>query len=212
MCRSGDRHHPLTPGPHEPTPGYVANPTLFAHSINILPVSRRLRPKTDIKELMERREIICHHKQHRLGMTDEIESIYREIMIDVNKHDTTEVIELSRRIIDQEYPRYDSVEFLCYSHPVQGLTYPSVEHAYQHQKFIPSTLEGVASDTLDEIREAMRLRGFGAPIIDLNSFFTDDRFNAGNIKILADILRKHGYGKEKWAECKGENDDCPPPD
>lgn len=77
-----------------------------------------------------------------------------------------------------------------------------MEHAYQRQKFTSETLEAVDGDTLEELQEVMRLRGFGAPIQQLNKLFTDDRFNAGNIKIVADVLRKHGYGKEGWADLR----------
>jgi predicted NAD-dependent protein-ADP-ribosyltransferase YbiA (DUF1768 family)/hypoxanthine phosphoribosyltransferase len=176
---------------------YVANPIMFDHSINILPVSRRLRPKTDIKELMEKKEIIRHHSQTHSC------AAYREVMMDVNRHDTTEVIErtppgdLILNIQGTPLSNFYAIPIVY-----REILYPSVEHAYQHQKFTPTILRMVDVNALDEIRESMRLRGFGAPVMDLNALFTDDRFNAGNIKIVADVLRKHGYGKELWADAR----------
>lgn len=180
---------------------YVANPALFEQAINILPISKRRYPKTDIKELMERQEIIHHHKRQHSKAADEAEAIYREVMIDTARQNMAKVIEVT--------PRGSLVDSLqgtalsnFYAIPIlyQGITYPSVEHAYQHQKFTSGMLDAVDDDTLDEIREAMRLRGFGAPIQHLNALFTDDRFNAGNVKIIADILRKRDYGKKQWAD------------
>jgi predicted NAD-dependent protein-ADP-ribosyltransferase YbiA (DUF1768 family) len=150
---------------------------------------------------MEKQEIIRHHRRHQSEATDEVEAIYRGVMIDVNKFDTTEVLEKTApdSLIDNIQ---GTVLSNFYAIPIvyQGNSYPSVEHAYQHQKFTPEMLESVDHGTLERIREAMRLRGFGAPIRQLNALFTDDRFNAGNIKIVAEILRERGYGVSLWAE------------
>jgi len=182
---------------------YVANPVIFEHSINILPVSRRLRPKADIKELMEKQEIIRYHKRHRSSAVDVVESIYRDVIIDVNRHDTTEIIQTSppASLISNIQGTVLS-NFYAIPIPYQGLVYPSVEHAYQHAKFTPAMLKDVDSEALDEIRDVMRLRGYGAPIQDLSALFTDERFNAGNIKLVADVLRKRGYGKDRWPEAR----------
>lgn len=182
---------------------YIANPVIYNHSINILPVSKKKRPKRDIKELMERPEIIKHHTRHRQAAADEVEAIYREIMIDANTFDTTEIVETTPR----EF-LIDSIQGTAlsnfYAIPIryEGAVYPSVEHAYQHRKFAPAMLASVDNDTMEQIREAMRRRGFGARIDDLNALFCDDRFNSGNIKIVADILRGHGYGKKSWAKAR----------
>ncbi len=179
---------------------YVANPVVFEHSISILPVSKKLRPKADIKELMEKQEIVRHHRRCHSDASDEVEAIYREVMVDVNRRDTTELIantppdSLINNIQGTALSNFYAIPIVY-----NGVTYPSVEHAYQHQKFTPEMLASVDDKPLEEIREAMRLRGFGAPIQDLDALFTDGRFNAGNIKIIGDILRKHGFGKQHWA-------------
>lgn len=180
---------------------YVANPTVFTYSVNILPVSKKLRPKTDIKEIMERREILAHHRRHLNASLTVVESIYREVMIDVNKNDTSTLIARSRP--EQLISNIQGTPLSnFYAIPItySGKTFPSVEHAYQYQKFDPRILSAVEGDTMEEIREAMRLRGYGRKIDRLDELFTDERFNAGNVKVIADVLRKHGYGIVGWAE------------
>ena len=182
---------------------YIASPSIFEHSVNILPVSRRLRPKTDIKELMEKQEIIDHHGRRQAGGADEIEQIYREVMIDVDKCDTTEVIKKTPpELLIRNIQGTALSNFYALPIAYKDVIYPSVEHAYQHQKFTPGMLRAVDHKTIEEIREAMRLRGYAAEIQDLTALFTDDRFNAGNIKIVADVLRQNGYGKEGWAHAR----------
>lgn len=182
---------------------YVANPAIFAHSINILPVSKRLRPKADIKELMENREIIQYHKRYRFQASNEVEALYREVMMDANTRNTTELLQNTpAESLIKSIQGTVLSNFYAIPIPFRGVTYPSVEHAYQHQKFVSTSLQDVDQNALDEIREVMRLRGYGAPIQDLATLFTDERFNAGNIKLVADVLRKNGYGKERWPEAR----------
>ncbi len=188
---------------NNPKRKYIANPMLFEHSVSVLPVSSYIQPKSDLKEIQERREIIRYHRQKLKTAKSKVDEIYHEIFISAAEENTADVIEkIDKKFILDNFHGTKLSNFYATPIELKNVQYPSVEHAYQHQKFSEEALEASAPSIHDEIVEAMRARGYGAAIIDVRSLFTDPTFNAGNIKIVADILRKHGLGRSDWARLR----------
>lgn len=91
-----------------------------------------------------------------------------------------------------------------YAIPIEykGVLYPSVEHAYQAQKFTPELLTNIHQDCLAEINETLRIRGRLRTFDNANDIFTDETLSSGNVKVIADILREHGYVRDDWDDDK----------
>lgn len=53
-------------------------------------------------------------------------------------------------------------------------------------------LRVLPEEKLEEVRELIRLRGYGRHIHSVESVFIDDAINAGIIKRIADALREDG--------------------
>lgn len=112
-----------------------------------------------------------------------------EILRDLN--DTNAILEFRHTFLSN-----------FYTVPVtyQGVEYPSVEHAYQAQKFTPEIL-GTVNDNpehLEQINETLHLRGQPRTFKDARNMFTDKAMSSGNVKVIADILRDHGYVRDDW--------------
>jgi predicted NAD-dependent protein-ADP-ribosyltransferase YbiA (DUF1768 family) len=75
-----------------------------------------------------------------------------------------------------------------------------VEHAYQAAKFFDVDWGTISQEAKNEIKEALNLRGYARDLIYNGDLFSDTRMVAGSIKIIADILRKHGYVDKEWED------------
>lgn len=78
--------------------------------------------------------------------------------------------------------------------------YPTVEHAYQAAKFFDVDWGTISQEAKNEIKEALKLKGYAGEVIYNSDLFSDTRMVAGNIKIIADILRKYGYVDKEWED------------
>ncbi len=58
----------------------------------------------------------------------------------------------------------------------------------------------ISQEAKNEINEAINLRGYAAEVVYNDDLFSDTRMVAGSIKIIADILRKHGYVDKEWED------------
>lgn len=81
---------------------------------------------------------------------------------------------------------------------LNGKTYPTVEHAYQAANFFDVDWSAIQEEVKNEIRESLKLRGYAEEVIYSGDLFTDTRMASGNIKIIADVLRKYGYVDKEW--------------
>ena len=89
-----------------------------------------------------------------------------------------------------------------YAVPVvlDGKNYPTVEHAYQAAKLSLLDWNILDQETKDEISEALKLKGYAASVVIGKELFTDEKMTAGNIKVISEILQKHGYVDEEWKD------------
>ncbi len=178
---------------------HVANKEIYKDAVNILPVSKSIDPKVDLKEIVEKRKIIRYYKDMEEKSTNTIDKIYARVMAHVNESG----LDYSSFTEENAMLSFHGT-FLSnfYATPVvlEGRTYPTVEHAYQAAKFFNFDWNSVNEEAKEEIKESLKLRGYAEDTVYSNDLFTDTRMTAGNIKIIADVLRKHDYVDKDWED------------
>ena len=181
----------------------IANTNLYNLSVNVLPVSKHFSPKYDIKELMETRELISIYKKK----AEEAKTFNEKIKYEIFAEEIENPTEESLKSLDKE-KSIDNFHgtFLSnfYATPVEynGVVYPSVEHAYQKQKFSDEVLNGVDMVVLNEIKELLLNRGYLKDVNNLNDIFVSDYFTSGNIKLVADLLKNHELVRKDWDDVR----------
>lgn len=178
---------------------HIADKDIYADSVNILPVSRSVSPKTDLKEIVEKRKIISYYRGMEEKSLNVVDQIYARVMSYVNEFG----IDYSKFTQENAILDFHGT-FLSnfYVAPVtlNNATYPTVEHAYQAAKFYTLYWSNVQDEARNEIKEALKCRGYAEPIVYSNELFADSTMTAGNIKIIADILRKYNYVDKDWED------------
>lgn len=89
-----------------------------------------------------------------------------------------------------------------YACPVvlNGVTYPSVEHAYQRAKFMQLNWATLPEVTINALKEHLRARGYAAAIVFDASLFGKDTLPSGMSKSIANVLRDGGLVDKDWHE------------
>lgn len=178
---------------------HVANKDIYKDAVNILPVSKAINPKVDLKEIVEKKKIIRYYKDMEEKSLNTIDQIYTRVMAHVNESGVDYSLFTEENAV---LSFHGTVLSNFYATPVvfEGRTYPSVEHAYQSAKFFSVDWSIVNEEAKQEIRESLKLRGYAEDIVYSNDLFTDTRMTAGNIKIIADVLRKYDYVDKNWED------------
>jgi predicted NAD-dependent protein-ADP-ribosyltransferase YbiA (DUF1768 family)/hypoxanthine phosphoribosyltransferase len=188
---------------HSPSRSDIASASAYQHAVNVLPVSRKLLPKTDLREIVERRRLIASYRQRAKQDSGLVEAINYEVTCDLvtapteltlpTLNDKNAVLSFRGTFLSNFY-----ITEICY----QGVRYPSVEHAYQSQKFDPVVLSGVSKTHFGQLRDELQARGRRVDHGDLAALFLDGNMSAGNIKVCADLLRRWGYARDNWDDIK----------
>jgi hypothetical protein len=178
---------------------HIANKDIYLDAVNILPVSKSIHPKVDLKEIIEKRKIISYYRSMQEKSLNLVDKIYAEVMSRVDQSGVDYASFLEENTISNFRGTFLS-NFYAVSIKLNGQTYPSVEHAYQATKFSTIDWNLISQETKDEIHETLKLRGYAASIVYGNDLFTDSKMTSGNIKIIADILRKYGHVDKEWED------------
>ena len=178
---------------------HIANKNIYADSVNILPVSKSIDPKVDLKEIIEKRKIMSYYKNMEERSHNLVDQIYAKVMSRVNELGTDYSAFTQENAIMSFHGTFLSN---FYAEPVEleGKIYPTVEHAYQSAKFSSMDWNTVQLQAKDEINEALKVRGYAAPVSYDKEIFADEKMTAGNVKIIADILRTHGHVDSDWED------------
>ena len=83
-----------------------------------------------------------------------------------------------------------------------GITYASVEHAYQAQKFSTDILANVTHEHVGAITRALRERGAAGTFEAGTGLFRGSQLSAGDVKVAADLLGSFGYVRDGWEDNK----------
>lgn len=176
---------------------HVANKDIYANAVNILPVSKNINPKIDLKEIIEKRRIISYYGNMKEKSVNLVDKIYANVMSRVNELGV-DYSHLTDENSISDFRGTFLSNFYATSIELNNKIYPSVEHAYQASKFFDVNWDTISQEAKDEIQEVLRLRGYAAPIVYNNELFTDTKMTSGNVKIIADILRKYNYVDKEW--------------
>ncbi|MFG6611363.1 NADAR domain-containing protein [Sulfitobacter sp. 1A12057] len=182
----------------------IADRSCYNNAVSVLPVSKRIYPKGDLRQLSESRKMAKCISDRYLNATSNLQrKIVGRVYIDLVQNPTERFIEEldpSRQI--------DSFRktFLSNFHEVPirylGRNYLSVEHAYQAMKFTDDGLASVTEHHLDIINKHLAPRGVSVTTDDLPNLFIDPAFSAGSSKVAANQLRILGYVREDWDDVK----------
>ena len=184
---------------NSPKRDFIASTQVYTHSVHMLPISRVLKPKVDLKEIEEKKRIVRKYKLKLQDAKDYTEEILYSAFLEMATHPTQEFL---HSLDDENSILKFRHTFLSnfYTANVEhdGIMYKSVEHAYQAQKFTIDILRTVKAEHIAEVNEEMRMRGHPIVFESATDFFTHPYITSGNTKIIADILRKYGYVREDW--------------
>lgn len=174
---------------------HVAAPSLYTYSTGILPVSKRLSPRFDLKQLNERRRMLtCLNNRYPPNSADPIVTIigevYRGMIRNPNPSSEQKKIDVFRKT------------FLSNFYPAQVLfeddLYSSVEHAYQKAKFESGALATLTDEHLTIINKKLSPRGVAVDRAHVISFFANEGLDPGTSKVIGNQLRILGYVRDDW--------------
>ena len=183
---------------------HIAASKAYSHSLNILPVSRKLRPKNDLKEIMERRKAISCLKSRYLDPDSSLQKqLIGKVYIDMFSNRTSDVVQKlnSNEIID--YFRHTFLSnFAEVEVEYNNKTFQSVEHAYQSMKFKGEEIGSISSKHFNQINRKLKARSTRISREDLPNLFVDKTISAGTSKVVGNQLRILGYVREDWDHAK----------
>jgi len=178
---------------------FIADTSVYAESISVLPVSRKILPKHDIKEIVERRKMIASVKRRYFG---ESVPAYKPIIGRAYLSLFDALSRPARRpVSDREGVFGFRGTFLSNFFPASvecnGVNYQSVEHAYQAMKFSHVSRVEVSEQDLRKINRVLARRGE-----QVSHYGVTDLFNSGltpgSSKIVGNHLRRLGYVRKDW--------------
>jgi len=177
---------------------YYSDLSVYGYSVGILPISRGIWRKHDLKEVLEAYSIGRYYS--KLAKCSDLLDI---IKAEVFKEEVIRPFE--RLVAEPEWrniKRIDSFQntFLSNFHkvriPRRGKNFPSVEHAYQSAKFDTNTLLNMPTKLWHEIEH---IADQHIPVVS-DLFTTDCR--SGSIKRIATLLTEKGLHRDNWDEIR----------
>lgn len=182
---------------------HVATGRVYTHSVGILPISKKIHPKVDLKEIAETRRLASEYRRKLEKATTPAEQLMFRAFIRMCERPTEDILEtLDNTNSIRSFRETFLSNFYAVSVTYAGQQYPSVEYAYQAQKFTPKTLRSISRQCLAELNEIMRTKGRLANLEDASSIFKDHTLFSGVVKVIADTLRKYGYVRDSWDDDK----------
>jgi hypothetical protein len=174
----------------------IASLEAYRFSVNILPVSRRAKPKVDMRETKEQKILERGYASKRVDGESMAEPVAHEPALRLIREPTEgklKRLNKSNAIISFRHTELSNF----YITPIlyNGTQYPSVEHAYQGQKFNDQTLKWIDLGDRAEIEEILRKRGKIWDASNIDQAFSDRNMSCGNMKVIADHLQRRGFAR-----------------
>ncbi|RED16802.1 ribA/ribD-fused uncharacterized protein [Parasphingopyxis lamellibrachiae] len=182
----------------------IAHKSLYDHAVNILPVSRVLKPKTDLKEILERRKMELCTKRRYLSETKNFpRTIIGNVYLDLIRESTEDVLDrLPEDGIIRKFQKTPLSNFAPVNVSYQGERFNSVEHGYQAMKFPSSTWEKVSDRHIEAINRKLSPGGERIGRKELPHLFSSQQLSAGGSKKVAKYLRQVVHVRDDWDEVK----------
>lgn len=182
----------------------IASKAAYRHSIHVLPISRFLRKKTDLKELTELRKMeACTRTRYLNESGTFTDHLIGKVYIDLIRNPTERVLEeLSDEQIVRKFQKTALSNFAPVEVAYQGERFNSVEHAYQAMKFVSTTWSEVSDRDIEFINKKLEDSGESVTRADLPHIFSKQSMSPGGSKKVANYLRRLNYVREDWDDVK----------
>lgn len=181
----------------------IANPLLYNSSVAVLPVSRHIQAKQDLREIMEINQLISSYKAKIREASSPVESIKYEVFIDDLENPTEVILEKlpTESIIDKFQGTFLSN---FYAVPVErgGRVYPSVEHAYQAAKFSVESFTNLSQEQRNVLAEILKQKGYAQPVEDFWTIFFNPTITSNITKVVANQMRDWGLVRSDWDDVR----------
>ena len=184
----------------------VANQILFQDAIGILPVSKKIKPKYDLKELIENKYLTNHYISF-LNKQDLIKNIKLQVIIDAINNKFEDAYSEKKEFSPENYVSSFKGTFLSNFHPViingGNRRFPSVEHAYCFKKYDIRIFKSLDHQQKKELNEILLEKGLDT-VDDFSAIF-ESNFPSGAIKKISNKLKYWGFEKKdgkEWDECR----------
>ncbi len=170
---------------------------VFKDSIGILPISKIIDKKYDLKEVIEKRQLFYFYKNIKYKSI--VEQIKYEVIADAIEN------KIEKRI--KELNNSNSIlvfkhTFLSnfYAVPIvyQGRLYSSVEQAYLRQKFSEEQLSKLNNKQKRELNEILKIKGIIIQLSNFSKAFNDFNYAAGILKRFSNKLKEWGLEDKNW--------------
>jgi predicted NAD-dependent protein-ADP-ribosyltransferase YbiA (DUF1768 family)/hypoxanthine phosphoribosyltransferase len=177
----------------------IVDRMVFNDSIAILPISKRLHPKNDMKELIELHVLSQYYYKKSLKAVDIFEKIQNEIISEAisdkverirpKLNETNAILEFKHTFLSNFYQT-----------PIvyKGILYPTVEHAYLDQKYRTHLLSELSSSQIDELNEVFKIKGMYRNDSDFSRIFRDGSSPAGVVKRISTIIKTWNMEVSDW--------------
>lgn len=186
------------------TRSHIASRALYSHSVSVLAVSKWLRPKRDLKEMLERQKMAkCVASRYINKPSDHSRVLIGKVYQDLLAQSTEDVLagpvgnptirKFRKTFLSNFWPTRVSID---------GGIYESVEHAYQAMKFSPDVWGKITSHDVNAINRKLEDRGAHVSLESLPYLFVDPDVSAGSAKVAANYLRILGYVRNDWDDVK----------
>jgi predicted NAD-dependent protein-ADP-ribosyltransferase YbiA (DUF1768 family)/hypoxanthine phosphoribosyltransferase len=197
LCRSKlDLNNPVRPK--------VANRDLYVHSVNILPVSRSIKPKTDLREIFEHRKMeVCTKERYLANNPSFSRKMIGRVYLDLLGASTEEILyRLPPERIVRKFQLTPLSNFAPVNVSYQGERFNSVEHGYQAMKFRSGVWEQVTDRDIKLINRRLSPEDQIHSKDDIPSLFSGQRLSASGSKSVANYFRRRGFVRDDWDEIK----------
>jgi len=185
----------------------IANQILFQDAIGILPVSKKIKPKYDLKELVENNYLSNHYMSFLNDENDLIKKIKLLVIIDAIHNKFEDTYSERKEFLSENHVSSFKGTFLSNFHPVVinkgNRKFSSVEHAYCFKKYDIEIFKSLEPQQKKELNEILSEKGLDT--VDDFSFIFESNFPAGAIKRISNKLKSWGFEKKdgkEWDECR----------
>ncbi|MFH1216476.1 MAG: NADAR domain-containing protein [Pseudomonadota bacterium] len=176
---------------------HYAHQSVFRYSVGVLPVSKRIWRKHDLKEVTESRDMSSHYatlaSQALYAMVSRIKY---EVFAEEARNP------FARKVAEPEWENTNVCQSFKYTPlsnfhliPIQwkGVMFPSVEHAYQMSKFYANVSKKLPSNVVKKLAAK-----FENLVPDLFEIFKSSSRKPSEIKRIANDLAKLGLVRADW--------------
>lgn len=173
------------------------NHQIFKHSVSILPISKIIYKKHDLKEVIEYRLLYTFYKN--IESKNLISQIKNEVIADAIENKIDKIyasLNSSNAILSFKHTFLSNF----YAVPIifEKRLYSSVEQAYLRQKFSEEQLNKLTSKQKRELNEILKIKGLIIQLTNFSKAFNDSNYAAGILKRFSNKLKEWGLEDKKW--------------